>query len=139
MLLKAILPLSLSEIVGYAAECIELLKQCAPAYAPAPQINSSLKIPPVPQDAVAVVRECLRYAEGTVVERLSTLLTRLQVQHGRLRGLFEVATSTTNQLARVDGKLEARIKSPCVTPGYWKREDCCDCGRGGQAEASRFS
>jgi feruloyl-CoA synthase len=29
----------------------------------------------------------------------------------------------TLKLARVDGKLEARIKSPCVTPGYWKRED----------------
>jgi feruloyl-CoA synthase len=29
----------------------------------------------------------------------------------------------TLKLARVDGKLEARIKSPYVTPGYWKRED----------------
>ena len=29
----------------------------------------------------------------------------------------------TLKLARVDGKLEARIKSPTVTPGYWKRED----------------
>jgi feruloyl-CoA synthase len=27
------------------------------------------------------------------------------------------------KLARVDGKLEARVKSPYVTPGYWKRED----------------
>jgi feruloyl-CoA synthase len=31
--------------------------------------------------------------------------------------------SVTLKLARVDGKLEARIKSPTVTPGYWKRED----------------
>jgi feruloyl-CoA synthase len=29
----------------------------------------------------------------------------------------------TLKLARVDGKLEARVKSPYVTPGYWKRED----------------
>jgi feruloyl-CoA synthase len=29
----------------------------------------------------------------------------------------------TLKLARVDGKLEARIKSSCVTPGYWKRAD----------------
>jgi feruloyl-CoA synthase len=28
----------------------------------------------------------------------------------------------TLKLARVDGKLEARIKNPYVTPGYWKRE-----------------
>jgi feruloyl-CoA synthase len=31
--------------------------------------------------------------------------------------------SVTLKLAQVDGKLEARIKSPYVTPGYWKRED----------------
>jgi feruloyl-CoA synthase len=31
--------------------------------------------------------------------------------------------SVTLKLARVDGKLEARIKSPTVTPGYWKRDD----------------
>jgi feruloyl-CoA synthase len=31
--------------------------------------------------------------------------------------------SVTLKLARVDGKLEARVKSPYVTPGYWKRED----------------
>jgi len=29
----------------------------------------------------------------------------------------------TLKLAQVDGKLEARVKSPYVTPGYWKRED----------------
>jgi feruloyl-CoA synthase len=29
----------------------------------------------------------------------------------------------TLKLARVDGKLEARIKSQYVTPGYWKRQD----------------
>jgi feruloyl-CoA synthase len=33
------------------------------------------------------------------------------------------APGVTLKLARVDGKLEARIKSPYVTPGYWKRED----------------
>jgi feruloyl-CoA synthase len=31
--------------------------------------------------------------------------------------------SVTLKLARVDGKMEARVKSPYVTPGYWKRED----------------
>jgi feruloyl-CoA synthase len=29
----------------------------------------------------------------------------------------------TLKLAQVDGKLEARVKSPYVTPGYWKRGD----------------
>jgi feruloyl-CoA synthase len=47
-------------------------------------------------------------------------------QHARGRSAGRVGLpvpGVTLKLARVDGKLEARIKSPYVTPGYWKRDD----------------
>lgn len=108
--IKAALPLSLSEISDYATLSIKLLNYFAPASGPNRVMAAAPTLPSFPADAVSVISECVRYADDKVVGDLSTLLSKLQIQHSRLKDLFERAMHTNQHLSRfraVGGMIDA--------------------------------
>ena len=58
---------------------------------------------------------------GSTEAGLMTLCRDAEV--GRHGGLGMPAPNVTLKLVPNDGQMEVRVRSPCVTPGYWRRPD----------------
>jgi hypothetical protein len=99
---RATLSLSLSALCNYAQNCGLLLhglllsceNEVLPASARVPEF------PPLPDGAIATIKELIEFSDAPLVRTLSQLSAKLQVQSSRLRGLkrdFVVGTNI-NQL-----------------------------------------
>jgi feruloyl-CoA synthase len=73
--------------------------------------------------ALDTVGERIRWAPvfGSTEAGLMTLCR--DADAGRAGGIGLPAPGVTLKLVPSDGQLEVRVQSPCVTPGYWRRED----------------
>ena len=107
---RAVLPLALNQVVEYAVECIEFLNRLAPAgrNCGVLLVDANVRPPSVAPEAVGTIRECVRFADDEIVQKLSTILIRLQIQQARLRDVLTHAAETTKHLSRV------RALSPMV-------------------------
>lgn len=86
---RATLPLSLSALCNYAQTCgfhlHSLLQSCQDEVLP-----SSAQVPefpPLPDGAIATIKELIEFSHPPLVRTLSQLSAKLQIQSSRLRGL----------------------------------------------------
>jgi hypothetical protein len=87
---RAVLPLALSQLVQYANECLQLIKDHSmqPENLHRPPLGENIELPTVQRDIIGTLQACVRYGDDNVVAQISTLLATLQVQQARLRDLI---------------------------------------------------
>lgn len=90
---RAMLPLSLSSLSDYAQTCGLTLYKLHVA-APEPNVpvfeyqpQGDTEFPPLPDDAIATIKELIEFSNPELVRLLSELAAKVQVQSSRLRGL----------------------------------------------------
>jgi hypothetical protein len=86
---KAVLPLALSQICQYSADCLQLLIGFVPGRGGAPAVTTASRVPEIPSSAVTMLQTCARHAAPDVVTKIAGLLNKLQVQHARLESLLD--------------------------------------------------
>ena len=89
---RAVLPLAVSELQQYARACIRGLYDLRPYFQPGGSLDqekadkclSAWPCPPLPEDVLSVLKECIQFSDNAPAEAASTLIRRLQVQKSRL-------------------------------------------------------
>jgi hypothetical protein len=79
---KAVLPLALSEVSGYASRCMLLLGKLIET--PGTKISSDCSAPALPQEVISTLQDCVRYANDDIQKKIAVLLGKIQVQRARL-------------------------------------------------------
>jgi hypothetical protein len=82
---RALVPLALSALHGYADACLEQLKTVnfERPLAPIPEFTE----PEIPQTHIELIRDCIKYADRNAAKEMADMLNFLQVQNSRLRNL----------------------------------------------------
>ncbi|HEV2559329.1 MAG TPA: hypothetical protein VGU45_11935 [Microvirga sp.] len=81
---RSVLPLALSTVCDYAERCAQALAAINP------EDRTSVRgfqPPDLPANLVEPLRECIRYSDREQAKELADLLSAMQVQHTRLRGI----------------------------------------------------
>jgi hypothetical protein len=87
---RTVLPLALSGICGYAETCGVILKGMLEESA---HLSDEVNVPPeftspeLPDQAIGIVRDCVRPAEADIACQLRQLISDFQVQNVRLRAI----------------------------------------------------
>jgi hypothetical protein len=89
---RAMLPLALSELADYAAACMTRLHALRPYFRPDGSLDSTQAdkagadwtTPALPQNVLAVVKECIEFVDDGPARTLAVLIRQFQVQHVRL-------------------------------------------------------
>lgn len=88
---RSLLPLALSSIVEYAMEAARvtkvLLDQCEDNHLPHGKVAPPT-LPPVPSDAISVLRDLVAELQPDEIRPLSTLVADIQVQASRMRSVL---------------------------------------------------
>jgi len=89
---RAVLPLAVSQLQDYARACIKELYELRPYFQPSGSLDqekadkclSAWPSPPLPEDVLSILKECIQFSDNAPAEAASTLIRRLQVQKSRL-------------------------------------------------------
>lgn len=87
---RAVLPLALSNMCGYAERSADLLRAMLDASASFPDhvsVPADFNPPELPDEAISVFRDCIRFAHHDEARQLADLLSEYQVQNVRLRAI----------------------------------------------------
>jgi hypothetical protein len=85
---KAALPLALSELAQYCGDCIRLLVKYAPGKGTADIVMTDLSAPRVPDGIINALQAITRNEDAGIGDQATAVLSKLQVQSARLRGLI---------------------------------------------------
>jgi len=84
---KAVLPLALSELTQYSLDCIIFLVPFVPGGGQARVVTQGLEPPKRPDGIVGMLQAVARSDDESVSRNVMTLLSKLQVQNARIKGL----------------------------------------------------
>ena len=87
---RVVMPLALSELNQYASDCMRLLTELIPQPGPLAARNvfaAGIIAPRIADNVIDTLQLCARYAPQDIVDQIAGLLSMLQVQNARLRGL----------------------------------------------------
>lgn len=125
---RAVLPLALSDMSGYARDCIQLLSIYVTGEKPV--VPADLEIPRTSPDSVGTFRDCARFADPKVATKIHALLSTVQVQQARLRSLIR---RSRGKRMSVEKGVDAMIDAAEV---HAKNDDLFEYARGADAVRS---
>ena len=82
---RAIMPLALSELLGYAKQCRDSLFAAFPAKGS--EFGHFGEPPKLPDGSVNTLKECIEYADRSDGERIAKALEKIQIQNARISAL----------------------------------------------------